>query len=125
MMENFSLKVDEFTPEVILNTNGEFSIIGKSYPENSFEFYKPVTDWIIEYFDGNMADNTIVTLDLAYFNSSTSKVLFDLFDFFDENREKCTIEINWVYDKDDESSQEAGEDLVEDFENLKINLVEK
>lgn len=124
-MKNFSLKEDEFTPEVTLNTNGEFSIKGKSYPENSFEFYEPIMKWFKEYFDGNMAEKTIFTLDLAYFNSSTSKVLFDAFDLFDENNENGDIEINWVYDKDDESSQEAGEDLVEDFENLKINLVEK
>jgi len=33
--------------------------------------------------------------------------------------------INWIYDEENESALEAGEDFMEDFEDLTINLVEK
>lgn len=36
-----------------------------------------------------------------------------------------TINDNLVFDPENESAQEAGEDFDEDFEKLKINLVEK
>ena len=35
------------------------------------------------------------------------------------------IKINWVYDEENESAEEAGEDFIEDFEDLDIKLVRK
>mgnify|MGYP006450346123 CR=1 FL=1 len=35
------------------------------------------------------------------------------------------IKINWIYDEENESAEEAGEDFIEDFEDLKIELVTK
>jgi hypothetical protein len=43
----------------------------------------------------------------------------------EDNRENHQIEINWIYDKENESAEEAGEDFIEDFEALNINLVAK
>ena len=47
------------------------------------------------------------------------------FDLLEENAAKNIIEINWIYDKDNESAEEAGEDFIEDFEDLNIKLIEK
>jgi len=41
------------------------------------------------------------------------------------NNAEHDIEINWLYDEDNDSSMEAGEDFIEDFEDLTINLVSK
>ena len=30
--------------------------------------------------------------------------------------------INWIYDEENESAEEAGEDFIEDFEDLDIRL---
>jgi hypothetical protein len=65
-------------------------------------------------------------MEIIYFNSSSSKLFFDFFDILDEARKNgCTIEVNWYYDKENESSLEAGEDFKEDFEDLTFNLIEK
>ena len=64
-------------------------------------------------------------MEIIYFNSSSSKLFFDLFDLLEENNDENGIEINWIYDEENESALEAGEDFIEDFENLKINLVQK
>lgn len=124
-MENMSLDATQYTPAIRLDTNGTISIVGKSYPENTFEFYAPMMEWLETYFDGNAVEKTVVNMEIIYFNSSSSKLFFDFFDLLEDNFKDNNIEINWIYDKENESAQEAGEDFIEDFETLKINLVAK
>ena len=125
-MENLHIEATKYTPEITLDAkNGIIDIRGKSYPENTFEFYKPVMEWLEKYFDGNAKEKTVVNMEIIYFNSSSSKLFFDLFDLLDEAKEKYDIEINWIYDPENESAEEAGEDFIEDFEDLNIKLVEK
>jgi len=124
-MENLSIEATKYTPKIDLDVNGTISIVGKSYPENTFEFYAPVMDWIKEYFETSAKETTTVNMEIIYFNSSSSKLFFDFFDLLEENSQDHKIVINWIYDKDNESAEEAGEDFIEDFEELSINLVTK
>ena len=124
-MENLRLEATKYTPEIILDTNGTISLSGKSYPENTFEFYAPMIKWLEEYFEKNPAETTIINMEIIYFNSSSSKLFFDFFDLLEENLSTNKIEINWIYDEENESAEEAGEDFIEDFENLNIQLVIK
>jgi hypothetical protein len=124
-MENLNIEETKYTPKITLDVGGTITLVGKSYPENTFEFYAPMMDWVKEYFDGNAADTTTVNLEITYFNSSSSKLFFDFFDLLEESSEDNTIKINWIYDVDNESAEEAGEDFIEDFEDLDIELVEK
>ena len=65
-------------------------------------------------------------MDIVYFNSSSSKLFFDLFDIVEEAQEEGhTITVNWLYDAENENALEAGEDFKEDFESLDFNLIEK
>jgi len=100
-------------------------ISGKSYPENTFDFYKPVMEWMERYFEGDVQEKTIINMEIIYFNSSSSKLFFDFFDLIEEVNDKNNIEINWLYDEENESALEAGEDFKEDFESLNFNLVIK
>lgn len=131
-MENLIIEGTKYTPIINLDAQaGVISMVGKSYPENTFEFYQPVMDWVAEYFSANANANananakTVINMEIIYFNSSSSKLFFDFFDVLDEVKENYELEINWIYDKENESALEAGEDFVDDFENLTINLVEK
>jgi len=124
-MQTLTLAATQYTPEIKLDPAGTIALTGKSYPENTFEFYKPVMDWMEEYFEGNAAEKTVVNMEIIYFNSSSSKLFFDFFDLLDENRDENTIEINWIYDEENESALETGEDFIDDFEDLAINLVVK
>lgn len=125
-MENLKIDVTKYTPEISLDKDkGIISMIGKSYPENTFEFYEPVMKWVSEYFDNNAKEKTIVNLEIIYFNSSSSKLLFDFFDLIEEASSENSIEINWIYDEENESALEAGEDFKDDFENLNFNLIKK
>lgn len=124
-MEKLYIEKTKYTPEIKLNPNGTISMVGKSYPENTFEFYKPVMEWIEEYLELNKSNTITVNLEIIYFNSSSSKLFFDLFDLLDENNNGREMVINWIYDKENESAEEAGEDFVEDFKDLEIKLVQK
>jgi hypothetical protein len=126
-MEKLSKEKTKNTPEILLDPeSGLIELSGKSYPENTFEIYEPVMNWLKEYFDGNAKDKTIVNIAIDYFNSSSSKNLYDFFDLlnnavFADNQ----IEVNWIYDEEDESAEEDGEDFRDEFEALQINLVTK
>jgi hypothetical protein len=124
-VENLKIEATKYTPDIILDLNGTISMVGKSYPENTFEFYEPVMKWIDEYFKTVPKAVTVVSIEITYFNSSSSKLLFDFFDLLEEHRSKNKIDIKWIYDEENESAEEAGEDFVEDFEDLGIKLVVK
>ena len=124
-MENLNIAETKYTPKITLTTGGAITLVGKSYPENTFEFYTPMMDWIKEYFETSAVDTTTVNIEITYFNSSSSKLFFDLFDLLEESSEANVIKINWIFDKENESAEEAGEDFIEDFEDLNIQLVTK
>jgi hypothetical protein len=122
-MENLVIEETKYTPTINLDVNGTVSIVGKSYPENTFEFYTPVMEWLSTYFEeGNK--KLILNMEITYFNSSSSKLFFDMFDLLDENNSDELV-INWIYDEENESALEAGEDFKDDFEDLTINFVTK
>ncbi len=124
-VENLNLEETKYTPKITLDASGTITMTGKSYPENNFEFYFPIMDWTKEYFETSAADTTTINLEITYFNSSSSKLFFDFFDLLEESSEDNTIKINWIYDEENESAEEAGEDFIEDFEDLDIELVTK
>jgi len=124
-MENLHIKATKYTPEINLDAQkGLIQIKGKSYPENTFEFYAPVIEWIKKYFE-NPKEETTVELEIIYFNSSSSKLFFDLFDILDEMKDKHKIVVKWIYDEENENAEEAGADFIEDFEDLDIRLIMK
>lgn len=125
-MENLEIEATKYTPEILMDIDtGFISISGKSYPENTFDFYESVMKWISEYFDGKAKKETIINLEIIYFNSSSSKLFFDFFDLIEEVGGDNKIEINWIYDEENEFALEIGEDFKEDFKNLNFNIIKK
>ena len=124
-MTNLNIAETKYTPDIKLSISGTISMVGKSYPENTFEFYAPMMAWTKEYFETAPASVTTVNLEITYFNSSSSKLFFDFFDLLEESSEDHDIVINWIYDEENESAEEAGEDFIEDFEDLEIKLLVK
>ena len=124
-MQNLHIEASQYTPEIVMDAeNGVIEMSGKSYPENTFEFYKPVLQWLGEYFQ-NPHTKTVVNMEIIYFNSSSSKLFFDLFDILDEMKDKYKIVVKWLYDEENENAEEAGVDFIEDFEDLDIRLIMK
>ena len=125
-MENLHIEATKYTPEINLDAEkGLIQIKGKSYPENTFEFYAPLMKWVEEYFECCAKEETIVEMEIIYFNSSSSKLFFDFFDILDEKKDEHNIIIKWIYDEENENAEEAGADFIEDFEDLDIRLIMK
>jgi len=126
-MENLYIEATKYTPEINLDAQkGFLSFSGKSYPENTFDFYQPTLEWINTYFAQETQKITVIEMDIIYFNSSSSKLFFDLFDILEEAHEGGKeIIIRWLYDEENENALEAGEDFKEDFESLDFSLIEK
>ncbi len=127
-MENIFIESTQYTPEISLDAkNGVIDLIGKSYPENTFDFYGPLLKWVHQYIETKIStiDKTSINIELIYFNSSSSKLLFDFFDLFEAASTKHNIVVNWIYAAENENALEAGRDFIDDFDVLKINLVVK
>jgi hypothetical protein len=111
IMENIYLEGSAKTPEVKFDsTIGVLELKGRSIPENSIEFYKPLNDWI-ESYGTTPCGETIVDIKLEYFNTSSSKCILDLFKKLEQINGKGTeVKINWYFEEEDEDMEEAGED---------------
>lgn len=110
-MENIHIEGTTKTPAVEFDKNsGQLVIKGRSIPENSIDFYKPLVDWIDAYAT-NPKDETVLDMQLEYFNTSSSKCILDVFKKL-ENIHKAgnTVRVKWHYEEDDEDMLEAGED---------------
>ncbi len=124
-MATIDIEKTQLTPSILLDKEkGLVEIKGDSLPENTAEFYKPLMTELKDYFNSPQV-TTIINLEITYFNSSSSKLYFDFFDLLENASKKYKIEINWIYDEDNESMEEAGEDFKEDFEELTFNMVIK
>ncbi|MFT5662392.1 MAG: hypothetical protein ACI9TV_003043 [Sulfurimonas sp.] len=126
-MENLNIPATKSSPEINFDASTNIlSIIGESYPENTTQFYETVFVWLEEFIDKLQSQEATVNIELIYFNSSSSKVLMDLFDILEEaSEDDKNIVVNWIYDEDNEASLEYGEEFAEDIESLTFNLVEK
>ncbi|TVR74803.1 MAG: DUF1987 domain-containing protein [Marinilabiliales bacterium] len=110
-MEPIIIEGTPKTPSVRFDAKqGLVEIKGRSIPENSVEFYKPLVDWL-EQYAGVPAEKTQVNIHLEYFNTSSSKCILDVFKKLEAiHKAKNEVLVNWYYEEDDEDMLEAGED---------------
>jgi hypothetical protein len=106
-MNEIKMASTKKTPSVTFAADGKLELKGRSIPENSLEFYKPLIDWM-EAYTKSPASETNLHIQLEYFNTSSSKCLLDLFKRLEGLSGKATI--HWYYEQDDEDMLEAGED---------------
>lgn len=94
-----------FDPE-----NNLFEIKGKSIPDDAEGFYHGILDWFDDYLVRPNKE-TILKIDLEYFNISSSKrLLFLLYKLNDLNILKNSVRIKWMYNEEDEDMFEVGQD---------------
>ena len=110
-MESLVIEGTSKTPSVKFDPNiGLIEIKGRSIPENSIEFYKPMVDWLDNYAR-SPKHQTKVNIQLEYFNTSSSKCILDVFKKLESiHKANNEVIINWYYEEDDEDMLEAGED---------------
>ena len=109
-MEKLSIEGTSKTPTIISDADqGLLEISGRSNPENSVEFYRPVMNWVDAYVQ-SPSPKTTINIKLEHFNTSSSKMILDIFKRLEPVLEaKHEILVNWYYEDDDEELMEAGE----------------
>lgn len=111
-MESILIQATSKTPSIDFNPDrGLLEIRGRSTPEDSRIFYKPLIDWCEQYAH-NPQEKTTVDVFLEHFDTSSSKGLLDLIKRLRAIRElHKEVEVVWHYESNDEDIQEAGENF--------------
>lgn len=109
-MNNITLQGTFETPSVVLDhTKGWLEFSGRSLPEDTTTFYRPIISWIEEYVS-NPGPKTEIAIKLEYFNTATSKVLLNMLTKFG-----CTsnVTVHWFHYEEDEDMLESGKEFEE------------
>ena len=121
-MKKLYLSPTSTTPEVSFSPEEDIYFIrGNSSPEDVRALYYPVIEWVkalaSAIINGNplkySAENPLVLIvDLEYFNSSSAKFLFDIFNELKQLKPAgIPVKIEWYHDKEDLDMRDAGNDI--------------
>ena len=118
-MEVLKIKRSLNTFEVSLDAEGKFLFSGRSYPENSSVFFKPIIDWLNTYSE-NPSPKTECTFEIEYFNSASRKCIVEIFRILEAiHKTTNSVTVIWSYEGGDEGMKETGEE----YKNLfKVNF---
>ena len=99
------------TIEVILDKEkNHFEMQGRSFPEHSVNFFKPVIEWL-ENYKLDPLPKTKIDLNFVYFNTSSAKLILEIIRLLDEiHQTGSELEIVWHYMEGDEDMLDAGEE---------------
>jgi len=114
------------TPYILIDEEkGYMRFEGESYFEDIVVFFKEINEWLQKHM---ASDFTEFTFDCAleYFNSSTTKQIYNILRLMDANAPGRKVVVNWIVaDEDDDMLIECGEDYRDDMGNLTFNIVVK
>ena len=108
MEKELIIKAAKKTPSINFDAkSGLLQIHGYSLPENSFEFYEPIINWLDEYLL-NPNEKTVFDFRLVVLNTSSSKMFIDIFRKINKLVELNISEVKvvWYYEIDDEDIHE-------------------
>ncbi|MCK5822715.1 MAG: DUF1987 domain-containing protein [Bacteroidales bacterium] len=108
-MKELTIKGTRQNPNIILSKEKNiFEFSGQSLPENVQKLYQPILSWIDEYSDAPN-DNTSLIFRMKYYNSASSKVLFEVLKKFNLIFKKGkNVKVEWFFKEEDEDMQESG-----------------
>jgi hypothetical protein len=114
-MNDLNIPATQSTPSIITDSaNGTVILRGDSYPENSFELFGPVVQWV----DGFLAEGEralAMQLELQYLNTSSVKAVMDIFDLLEAaHANGRAVSVTWFYDSRNERVGELAEEFKED-----------
>lgn len=121
-MEAFTLQATDDTPKIVLDKlNKEFIISDRSLPENAFDFYKPVYEWLEKYIIDPL-EETEFHVQLDYFNTASAKQLSKIFSLLENI--KSSLFVKWHYYTDDQDMLESGQRFAR-LTGINFDLIEE
>lgn len=121
-MKAIKIKPTRTTPAVLLDpSRGVLKMVGRSTPENSIDFYYPINSMLKDNVTSRKFE---VRIKLEYFNTSSSKCLYDLFKSIKALGIKgIQVYVHWYYQPEDEDMLEVGEDY-SDMLDMPFSFIE-
>ena len=121
------LPATQATPEVNFDFAAHRLVLkGEAYPENAAAFFRPLLQAIENWLQEKSSSQEPVRLHVAlsYFNSSSTKLLFELFECLNGfARRGVPCALLWYFDAEDDISEEFGQELCVDFPSLTVFLI--
>lgn len=119
-MDNLYIAPTPSSPEVDFRFDKHIlSLRGESYPENAAAFYGDVIARLQAYLGERSGARIEMNIALAYFNSSSTKMLFNLIEALnDAVQAGNTVVLNWYHDEEDDTILEFGQELRDDFPSI-------
>jgi hypothetical protein len=123
-MTDFILHATKNTPEIHADfASRTLSIRGEAYPENAAQFYAPLFTWLEDYLAQPGQLVTTVTIELVYFNSSSSRVLLDLFNRLERAAAQGhQVVVRWRCHQENDMIIEYGEEFAEEVKAIDFQI---
>lgn len=123
-MEDLYIKATNDSPEVDFKyTFNQLTISGEAYPEDASRFFYPIIMDLVDFLKINTKPVNF-NFKLTYFNSASTKMLFNIFQLLNEHSETHQkVTLNWIYDEEDDTIKDFGEDIAEEFPSIEFNAV--
>lgn len=100
-------------PEIELNPlENKFIIAGRSIPENAYDFYQPVIDWLDDYIKSPNS-LTIFEFRFEHLNTHSTQQIMKILQRLKKLTTQSQAKIEWHYFKDDNDMLELGSRLKE------------
>ena len=114
------------TPRVEFDfESSKFILAGESYPEDVSTFYGPLLEIFTSFLSGLSNAEISFRFELIYFNSSTAKILMELFEALEEAAGSGNqVVITWAHEAGDDNIKELGEEFAEELSNASFILEE-
>ena len=124
-MEIIRVEKTNNTPSIFIDeANMLCRIKGSSFPEDAYDVYQHVLDWLdrIKY---QLSTKLTVEFDYDFLNSISHKKVWQiLHELKSLQKNGKEISVVWYYEENDEDIMEAGEDLAE-LMNVPFELIAK
>jgi hypothetical protein len=116
-MNKFEIAPTQRTPHVVFDPEaGIFLIEGESYPEDVRMVFDEPMSLVLRHLASGFENELVVAFKLRYFNSSTARVIMDLFVAVEESSQRGNkIRVEWHHEADDDNMQELGEEFCEEL----------
>jgi len=127
-MKPLRIEPTDESPKVVLDhQNQVFLFEGESRPPHTFNFYRPIIQWLEEYGKEENFDRSrsmIVQFKLSYFHSTSAKFIGDILFLLDSFCKKgYDVQVEWFYCLEDTDMKESAEEYMKMVSKLPIKLV--
>ena len=114
-MSDLSIPATQSTPEIRTDLgNGKVFMQGDSYPENSYELFNQLIEWIEQFLSADSRP-LHMELRLLYLNTSSIKAMMEIFDLLQAAHDRQhPVSVSWFYDARNERVAELAEEFKED-----------